>query len=161
IDDLDRLTPGEAVEMVSLVKGLGDLPNTVYLLCFDERRLAELISCGLELSGHDYLDKIIQYPVHLPPLDQTDLSRLLNVDLIELLPDLDSEDQQRLSEAWFSIIRHYIATPRDVRRLMNAYPMAIAGLSDHTDPVELLVLEAIRVNEPELYHWIRRNLDGL
>lgn len=32
VDDLDRLTPSEALEIVSIVKSLGDLPNVVYIL---------------------------------------------------------------------------------------------------------------------------------
>lgn len=161
IDDLDRLTPGEAVEMVSLVKGLGDLPNVVYLLCCDERRLAELLRTHLGLDGREYLEKIIQYSVHLPTLDPADLSRLLDADLSELLPPLDNADRARLSHVWFSIIRRYTSTPRDVRRLMNAFSMAIAGLGDHTDPIELLILEAIRLNEPQIYDWLRQNIDEL
>ncbi len=161
IDDLDRLTPEEAVEMVSLVKGLGDLPNVVYLLCCDEVRLSSLLETHLRLDGREYLEKIIQYPVHLPTLDPADLSRLLDADLGELLPPLDSSDQTRLSHVWFSILRDYTTTPRDVRRLMNAFSVAIAGLGDHTDAIELLVLEAIRLNEPEIYGWVRQNIDEL
>lgn len=158
IDDLDRLTPDEAVEMVSLVKGLGDLPNVIYLLCYDEVRLAKLIHVSLKLNGQEYLEKIVQYAVHLPPLDHIDLSRLLESDLTVLLPELDSTDRQRLTQAWFSVIRHYTRTPRDVRRLMNSYSVAIAGLGDHTDPIDLLLLETLRVNEPSLYSYIRSNL---
>ncbi len=161
IDDLDRLTPTEAVEMVSLLKGLGDLPNVIYLLCYDEERLANLIKTDLQLDGHEFLQKIIQYPVHLPPLDTTDISRLLYSDLPEIIPTLLPEDQRRLSYAWSLVLRHYLRTPRDVRRLINAYSVASAGLGDHTDPVDLLVLETIRIYEPSIYNWVRQNLDQL
>ncbi len=161
IDDLDRLTPKEAVEMISLVKGLGDFPNVVYLLCYDEARLSNLISVCLELDGAEYIQKIVQYPVHLPLVDPTGLSRLLDADLKELLPDLAASDQQRLTFVWRSFIRHYMKTPRDVRRLVNAFSVAIAGLGDHTDPIDLLVLEAIRINEPDMYRWVRDNIEAL
>ena len=161
VDDLDRLTPSEAVEMVSLLKGLGDLPNVVYLLCYDEHRLAELIGTELMLDGHEFLQKIVQYPVHLPPLDETDIARLLDADLQGLLPTLTQEEQQRLSYAWILIIKHYVRTPRDVRRLINAFSVASAGLGDHLDPVDLLILETVRINEPSIYAWVRENLDQL
>lgn len=161
IDDLDRLTPGEAVEMVSLVKGLGDLPNVVYLLCYDEARLCRLVNLHLKIDGHDYLQKIVQYPVHLPILDGNDISRLLQSDLQDILDDMTQDDRSRLNNAWFLVLKHYLKTPRDVRRLTNAFSVATSGLADHTDPIDLLVLEAIRVNEPELYGWIRQNLDEL
>jgi predicted KAP-like P-loop ATPase len=161
VDDLDRLTPSEAVEMASLLKGLGDLPNVVYLLCYDEERLASLINTELELDGNEFLQKIVQYPVHLPPLDGTDITRLLDADLQDILPDLQDGDRRRLSHAWLLVLRHYLRTPRDVRRLVNAYSVASAGLADHTDPVDLLILETIRINEPSIYDWVRQNLDQL
>ncbi|MBY5612227.1 hypothetical protein HFO32_25940 [Rhizobium leguminosarum] len=161
VDDLDRLTPDEAVAMVSLIKGLGDLPNVVYLLCFDEERLARLIRTALRLDGQEFLQKIVQYPVHLPPVEATDISRLLDADLREILPELETDDQRRLGNAWFLVLRHYLQTPRDVRRLMNAFSVASAGLGDHTDPIDLLVLETIRINEPSIYNWVRQNLDQL
>lgn len=159
VDDLDRLTPAEAVEMISLLKGLGDLPNVIYLLCYDELRLAKLIKTDLRLDGHEFLQKIVQYPVHLPPLDPTDISRLLDADLQEILPTLRSDDQRRLGYAWYLVLRHYLRTPRDVRRLINAYSVACAGLGDHTDPIDLLILETIRIYEPSIYNWVRQNLD--
>jgi predicted KAP-like P-loop ATPase len=161
IDDLDRLTPAEAVEMVSLLKGLGDLPNVVYVLCYDERRLSDLISTALQLDGLEYLQKIVQYAVHLPRLDAADISRLLQSDLQEIIPEIDDNDARRLRTAWILVLRHYLRTPRDVRRLMNVFSMAIAGLGDHTNPIDLLILETIRLHEPSIYDWVRQNLDQL
>jgi hypothetical protein len=40
IDDIDRLSPDEAIEVFKLVKSVGQLSNVVYLLAFD-RQLAE------------------------------------------------------------------------------------------------------------------------
>lgn len=161
IDDLDRLTPAEAVEMVSLLKGLGDLPNIVYVLCYDEMRLSELIRTELQLDGAEYLQKIVQYPVHLPPLDPTDISRLLENDLEQIVPELEEAEVRRLRTAWVLVLRHYLRTPRDVRRLINAYSMASAGLVGYTDPIDLLILETIRIYEPSIYNWVRQNITQL
>jgi hypothetical protein len=46
LDDLDRLTPFEALEMVSVVKSLAGLPNVIYLLSYEEARLSQLIGEG-------------------------------------------------------------------------------------------------------------------
>ncbi len=161
VDDLDRLTPPEAAEMVALVKGLGDLPNVVYILCYDEDRLAGLLKTALGIDGGDYLQKIVQYPVHLPPVEVEDLAALLDADIRSILPEIEDETRSRVGNAWFAVLQNYLRTPRDVRRLMNAYSVAIAGLSDHTDPVDLLLIEAIRLHEPDIYTWIRRNLGNI
>lgn len=161
VDDLDRLTPDEAVEMVSLVKGLGDLPNVVYLLCYDENRLGDLISTALTVDGHEYLQKIVQYPVHLPPLEPPEILLLLSADLESLVANWSTLATRRLNIAWFLTLSHYLLTPRDVRRLMNAFSVALAGVGSHTDPVDLLLLETLRIHEPAVYHWLRRNYNNM
>jgi hypothetical protein len=51
IDDIDRLTPVEALEMVSPVKSLADLPNVIYLLVYEEERLSQLIREATSADG--------------------------------------------------------------------------------------------------------------
>lgn len=159
VDDLDRLTPTESLEMVSLIKSLGDLPNVIYVLSYDEKILSELIKKAIRVDGHKFLQKIVQYPVHLPPAETSDLVRMFNVDINELLEPLSPRDTRRLQDAWLYVLRFYLRNPRDVRRFVNAFSVARAGLGDHTDPIDLLMLEALRVFEPDVYAWLRRNMD--
>jgi predicted KAP-like P-loop ATPase len=162
IDDLDRLTPPEALEMVSVVKSLADLPNVIYLLAYEEQRLSELITKATGIDGYSFLQKIVQYPVHLPSIDTENLSRLLDTDLEDLITGLsDEEDINRLPYAWREVLRFYISTPRDVRRLVNSFAVAAAALRDVTDPVDLLILEILRLFEPNLYQYVRRNIADL
>jgi len=41
IDDLDRLEPREAVEIMRLIRAVADFPNVTYLLCYDPKVLAD------------------------------------------------------------------------------------------------------------------------
>ena len=36
IDDVDRLEPAEVIEILRLVRSVVDLPNIIYLLCYDQ-----------------------------------------------------------------------------------------------------------------------------
>jgi len=92
--------------MVSLVKSLGDLPNVIYLLSFDDKNLAKLIYEGTKLDGQEYLRKIVQYPVNLPPILQNGLSRVLDADLSDLLGELDDDDRKRIGFTWQFVFRH-------------------------------------------------------
>ncbi len=40
LDDLDRLEPAQAVEVIRLVKSVGDFPRFRYLLCYDKAILS-------------------------------------------------------------------------------------------------------------------------
>lgn len=161
IDDLDRLTPAEAVEMISLVKSLGDLPNLIYLLSFDRTNLERLLSEGTKLNGADFLGKIVQYPVDLPPILGNGLAKLLNADLNEILGTLSPSETRRLGHTWHFAFRHYLRTPRDVRLYGNSIAVSMASQRDFVDPIDLLLVELLRLHEPALYKWIRENLDEL
>ncbi|RDV04989.1 KAP family P-loop NTPase fold protein [Undibacter mobilis] len=161
VDDLDRLTPQEALEMVSLIKSLGDLPNVIYLLAYDEIKLAALIHEAIHIDGADFLGKIVQYPVHLPSLSQQDLARLLDADLTAILGNLSSDDQSRLAGTWQQLFRHYLRTPRDIRRYVNVIAVSLSSLAEHLNIVDLLMIELLRIYEPEVYRWVRQNIDDL
>ena len=159
VDDLDRLTPPEALEMVSLVKSLGDLPNVIYMLAYDEIKLAELINVTTNVDGSDYLEKIIQYPVHLPTIANQDLIRLLDADLTAVLGNLTPREQSRLGVTWHQVFRHYLRTPRDVRRYINSLAVSVSALGEHLDKIDLITLELLRLYEPNVYWWLRQHLD--
>jgi predicted KAP-like P-loop ATPase len=161
IDDLDRLMPNEAKEMIGLVKSLGDLPNVIYLLSYDEKNLTKLISHTTPLDGHNYLKKIVQYPIHLPPISRGGLAKIFDADLSEILPPLDSDQKERIGYTWQYIFKHYLTTPRDVRLYINSLAVSLSSQKDHVDPIDLILLELLRLHEPELYFWIVNHIEEL
>lgn len=161
VDDLDRLTPTEAFRMISVVKSLGDLPNVIYMLSYDEDNLTASIARKTKLDGRDFLEKIVQYSVVLPLVKEQELLELLDADLTRLVGNLRQEDRDRLGIAWSRIFRLYFTTPRDVRRFVNAIAIALPALGAYLDPVDILLIEAVRLSDPTVYDWIRRNLDNI
>jgi predicted KAP-like P-loop ATPase len=76
IDDIDRLDKSEIQSIFKLIKLSAGFKNTVYLLAFDEEKVASAISekygSGDLEAGRSFLEKIIQVPL---PLPQVSLSR--------------------------------------------------------------------------------------
>jgi predicted KAP-like P-loop ATPase len=159
VDDIDRLTPREALEMVSLVKSVGDLPNVIYLLSYHDIKLRELINTAINVDGHEFLEKIIQYEIVLPPIEQDDLWNLFSADLELILNPLSEDNQKRLGYVWYFTLRAYLTKPRDVRRFTNAIAVAHSNLKDHTDPIDLILLLALQIFESNVYWSLRNNLD--
>jgi predicted KAP-like P-loop ATPase len=159
VDDIDRLTPFEAIEMVSLVKSVGDFPNVIYLLSYDDVKLQELISTAIRVNGHEFLEKIVQYEIVLPPIEQDDLWNLLSADLEIALSPLSDDNKERLGRVWYFTLRAYITTPRDARRFINAFAVAHSNLKDHTDPIDLILLVTLQIFEPNVYWSMRNNLN--
>ncbi|WP_010539520.1 KAP family P-loop NTPase fold protein, partial [Dietzia alimentaria] len=73
VDDLDRLHTDELLAVMKAVRLLGRFPGVHYLLSYDKRTVLDLIGAS-DLAGKDpdraraYLEKIVQYPFELPPL---------------------------------------------------------------------------------------------
>jgi predicted KAP-like P-loop ATPase len=67
IDDVDRLEPAEVIEILRFVRSVADLPNVIYLLCYDSKILAHSIETATGVkSGQSYLEKIVQLTVMVP-----------------------------------------------------------------------------------------------
>lgn len=66
IDDIDRLNITEIRQTFQLVKSLGDFPNTIYLLAFDQAIVSKALAQEQGGAGDQYLEKIVQVPFQLP-----------------------------------------------------------------------------------------------
>ena len=66
IDDIDRLTPNEALLIFRLVKSVGRLPNVMYLLVFDRELAEKAVTEMYPSEGPHFLEKIIQASFELP-----------------------------------------------------------------------------------------------
>ena len=147
--------------MVSLVKSLGDLPNVIYLLSYEEGQLNSLIAKAGHPDGGRYLEKIVQYPVTVPRVEDADLIRLLDADLSDLLGELSAAERRRIGMTWHFVFQHYLTAPRDIRRYINAMAVAMPALREYVDPVDFALIEFLRLYDPEVYWWLRQNLGTL
>jgi hypothetical protein len=71
IDDLDRIRPARALDLLSSVKNFLDVPHCVFVLAVDyeviQRGVAEKLGSDEQKQhGKSYFDKIIQVPFNMP-----------------------------------------------------------------------------------------------
>lgn len=165
IDDIDRLDRNETHAILKLVKLSADFRHTAYVLAFDDEMVAaavgERYGTGSLEAGHSFLEKIIQVPLRQPPADQVALRRLVfeSVDAALVQSDI-SLDQEKVD----AFVRHYVdgiephvKTPRQVKLLGNAITFALPILKGEAHPVDLMLMEGIRIFFPKLYTAIRDN----
>ncbi len=80
IDDIDRLDRQEIQAIFKLVKLSASFPSTVYVLAFDDEMVADALGerygKGGIKAGRQFLEKIIQVPLYLPPADRASLRTL-------------------------------------------------------------------------------------
>jgi len=172
MDDIDRLDKTEIQAIFRLVKLTGDFENTAYILAFDEKMVASAIGEKYASSsgnpyeaGTNFLEKIVQVPLYLPPA-APDTLRQYCFDLVDEALNLSGTklDQDQVNE----FVRHFIdgieirlKTPRMAKRYANALHFSLTILKGETYPPDLMLIEGMRIFFPDLYEFIRRNPESV
>jgi len=86
IDDLDRCLPDTIIETLEAIKLFLFVPKTAFLIGADERlvqyavrrRFPELPGERAEV-GRDYLEKLVQFAVRVPPLSRTEMTTYIGL----------------------------------------------------------------------------------
>ena len=120
IDDLDRLQPARAVELLEVIKLFLDCDKCVFVLAIDY----EIVSIGIkekygqlldDKKGRKFFEKIIQIPFRVPVSDYN-IEKYIKKTLEELkINDNDSGIYERLIT--YSVGRN----PRAMKRAFNTY----------------------------------------
>ena len=159
IDDLDRLLPSEMRSVFSLVKSLGDLPNILYLLAFDEKVVHRALQDGVEKVDPDFLEKIVQVSLKLPPPWRNELHQLLFTRLNAVIGDAVPADEDRWRRMLLSVVDPYLETPRDVTRLVNTLQVIWPNVMGDVDLTDLVAITTLQLFEPQVYVLIRDEIE--
>lgn len=168
MDDLDRLDRNEIQVIFRLVKVAADFRNTAYVLAFDDQvvsaALAERYATG-SIHGTNFLEKIVQLPLHLPPVDAGTL-RTITLEAVDAalsqLPEPPSPSEvRRYVNVFDRGVALQLTTPRMSKRYGNALTFALPMIADEANVVDLMLIEAMRIFYARLYEWVRSNPDAV
>lgn len=159
IDDLDRLLPSEMRAVFSLVKSLGDLPNVLYVLSFDETIVRSALEQSAEKIDPAFLEKIVQVSLKLPPPWRDELRQLLFTRLNAIIGGVEPADGERWRRALIGAIDPYLETPRDVTRLVNTIQVIWPNVAGDVDLTDLIVMTTLQLFDPQVYALIRDEIE--
>ncbi|GAA1716428.1 hypothetical protein GCM10009745_76160 [Kribbella yunnanensis] len=119
IDDLDRCLPEKAIQVLEGIKLFLGVPGTVFVLGVDVAALVHAVEVHYAgtvpsaMNGGRYLEKIVQFPFHLPSMrsDEVTTKRLID----QLCSTPDDRDWLRIGVDGFA------ANPRAVKRFALLY----------------------------------------
>jgi formylglycine-generating enzyme required for sulfatase activity len=119
IDDLDRCTPDKIPDLLEAIKLFTTTPKCVYVLGLDHDIVRDGIQKKYQFDdkpeAEEYLEKIVQVPFHLPPLDEGKIEDFIRKE----------KDYQWINErcptAAEVFSRGLEPNPRKVKRALNIY----------------------------------------
>ena len=158
IDDIDRLTPNEALLIFRLVKSVGRLPNVMYLLVFDRELAEKAVNEYYPSEGPHFLEKIIQASFELPLPARDDLNgvALSQIETLCGLPT-DSDQLRRFMNIFHDAVSPYLNMPRDLVRLSNAMAVSWPAVAREVNVADYVALEIMRLSESAMYNAVRNN----
>ncbi len=151
VDDLDRCLPEKTIEVLEAIKLFLDVPGCVFVLALDQEAIVEAIQTRYEgkVKGRQYLEKIIQLPFLLPPIEAKNMRDFVE-SLVPHLPD------PRCSEVFAEGLPR---NPRQVKRTINIFlllwKLSRPKLPESIQPVRLAKVVAIQHSYPDLYTLLR------
>lgn len=164
IDDLDRIPPIEAVEILEALKNIFDISHCIFILAIDY----EVVVKGLESKFgvkteenerefRSFFDKIIQVPFSMP-VGTYDIENFLIEKFNSLGIEIKSEEKEHYTKA----VRLSIGSnPRSLKRYLNSY-----SLINHLKAIEqeenqllgddfmLFVLLGIQISYPKIFRTL-------
>ena len=155
IDDIDRLSPEEAIAVFRLIKSVGKLTNVVYLLAYDRKVADRMIKKIYPSEKGLYLEKIVQAGFDLPDFSDSSILSMLETRFIDIFGNAISEGHEYIFNTIDSIVVPEIQTPRDVHRLANIISVTYPSVRDDVNIADFIAIETFRLFRPSLYQEIR------
>lgn len=167
VDDLDRLQPEKAVELLEILKIFLDCENCVYILAVDYEVVTQGIrkkfgdSVG-EQKGKNFFDKIIQLPFKMP-VAQYDISKYVD----DMLKKMNIAADSQTVNNYISLIDLSVGfNPRSMKRLFNSYLLLDIIIKNRFSRTEhdasnqlLFAIICMQTEFEDLYKYIVSNRD--
>ncbi len=164
LDDIDRLERKEIQSVFKLLKLTADFAYVSYVLAFDRDVVAAAIGeqygAGDIRAGYQYLEKVVQVNLNLPIADRELLYQLciegVNDALRMAKVSLSQEQERGFQLAFLQYVVPELRNPRLAKLYANSVAFALPLLAHEVNPVDLLLLEAIKFAYPAIHEDIRK-----
>ena len=164
IDDLDRLEPRDASEVLRLVRAVADFPNVIYILSYDQEVVSKILTQAVGVDdGAAYLEKMVQVAFRVPRPEAFDLRRWFQSEVfrffaaeLKTLGDARTEIEQRLLAVIDTAGGRYLETGRDVVRTLNALQLHTTAVRRLIDIPDMVWLQLVRIGNDTLYRWTEK-----
>lgn len=176
VDDLDRLNPPVAVEILELLKNIFTLDKCIFVLAIDydvvvkglKPKFGEMTEKN-EREFRSFFDKIIQVPFMLPvssyrPMDFV-LESLMGIGYLD---ELDTENPE-IVDAYTAVVEASVGkNPRSIKRLINTLSLidCIAQCGESSarkvaagkteDKLLNIIIVSIQICYPKIYRMLTR-----
>ena len=159
IEDLDRLTGLEILEVLKLIDANGNFCNTVFLTAYDKTYVNGVLKAEIKYADEktDFTDKYFQYELMLFKQPIGDVYGFLYTNLVAWVKEkLESEeDKRKIETGWathYRQILNQITTIRQAKRYVNLFRYTYTKVDGKVDFVDFALVTLIRYFDNDAYY---------
>ncbi|MCR5100482.1 MAG: KAP family NTPase [Butyrivibrio sp.] len=162
VDDLDRLQPLKAIELLEVLKLFLDCENCIFILAVDY----EVVTLGIkqkfgedvsDVKGKSFFDKIIQLPFKMP-VAQYDIRKYVK----DMMNRMDIPTDDKNVQLFTNLIHASMGfNPRSMKRLFNTYELldiitkaTVRGIDEAVRKRILFAIICTQMSFEELYLYL-------
>ena len=162
VDDIDRLEPGPLQDMLMAMRLAAWLPKVVFVLALDRGTVAKTLGKA-GFDGHDYLDKIIEREITVPPMMGETKVEFIAKQVEEALNRHEARKgrEDEAGTLLHHILEPLLETPRDVKRLAMRVDNAMIQVPKEVREEDLIALECLRLKVPKAAQILAEETDAL
>lgn len=165
IDDVDRLDEEEIFRLFKLIKVIADFKGVTYLVAFDDKAVSKALSKRFPQSedegnaGQEFIEKIIQIPLHLPLIERESLNDMILQGIQGVIDsnkiEISQDEVNRFRAVFDEHLAPRIKTPRMVKRYLNSLNFTVPLVANEVNITDFLILEGVRMLQPDIYLKLR------
>ena len=123
LDDLDRLSGEEILEVLKLMDRNASFSNTVFIVAYDKAYVNNVLKKHLDHGlAHSFIDKYISWEIPLPEPDKEMLERLMRIELRMRGKDGYAMVYEEIQKGWEEVgstVVESLNSVRDLKRYLN------------------------------------------
>ena len=137
LDDLDRLSGEEILEVLKLMDRNASFSNTVFITAYDKAYVNNVLKKHLDHGlAHSFIDKYISWEIPLPEPDKEVLEGLMRMELQMRVKDGGSMVYEEIQRGWKEVgstVVESLNSVRDLKRYLNLMIPCYNGVFSEVD----------------------------
>ena len=155
IDDFDRLSREEILEVLKLIDNNAVFPNLIFLTAYDKGQLNKHFEENSSSSDAHFVDKFFNLEFLVPQRPYVYISRFIEDELCEKLDsETERENFGRVLSDRVDKFQAYLPTLRDAKRFINQFLQDYKLVQGDVIIEEFLLIQLIKYKYPDEYKRI-------
>lgn len=153
IDDFDRLSRDEILEVLKLIDSNAAFPNIFFLTAYDKKQVNKYFGDKGNTEDACFVDKFFNLEFAIPLRPYIYISRFIEEELNKKFPANDKQEIKfnNIVTRFQYLFRQYVPTLRDAKRYINQFALDYREVEGDVVLHEFILVQLIKYRFPEEY----------